>query len=68
MLFIISFSLGIIILLISLAFLGAVFYHLLQYQMPNQNYRKPVAIIFVLSIFFLFVGYWIFSNIPWEVL
>ena len=68
MFFLVSLTIGLIILLVATIFLGAVFYHLFQYQMPNQNYRKPIAIIAVLSIIFIFIGFWIFSGVPWEVL
>lgn len=66
MFFITSLATGIIILFIVAIFIGAVIYHLLQYQMPNENYRKPVAVIAVLAIIFIFIGYWIFSGVPWN--
>jgi len=68
MLLVTSLTIGLIILLLSAMFLGAVFYHLFQYQLPNVNYRKPIAVIAVLSIIFIFVGFWIFSGVPWSVL
>jgi hypothetical protein len=66
--FIISLIAGLIVLPAAATFLGAVIYHLLQYQMPNQDYKKPIAVIAVLSILFIFIGYWIFSGVPWETL
>ncbi|MBU3901117.1 hypothetical protein KKF25_00525 [Patescibacteria group bacterium] len=68
MLFIASVSVGLIILLAATIFLGAVFYHLFRYQLPNQKHKKPIAIIAVLSLIFIFIGYWIFSGVPWETL
>jgi len=68
MFFVISLIIGLIILLAATIFLGAVIYHLFQYQLPNVNYRKPIAVIAVLSIIFIFVGFWIFSGVPWEIL
>ncbi len=68
MFFILSLTLGLIILLLAAIFLGAVVYHLFQYQLPNKNHKKPIAIIVVLSIIFIFIGYWIFSGVPWGVL
>ena len=68
MFFTLSLSIGLFILLLSAIFLGAVVYHLFQYQLPGQNYRKPVAIIAILFLVFVFVGGWIFSGVNWEVL
>ncbi|MDD2753289.1 MAG: hypothetical protein PHT44_01645 [Candidatus Portnoybacteria bacterium] len=68
MLFVISLFIGLIILLTATIFLGAVVYHLFQYQMPGQNYKTPIAVIAVLALIFIFVGYWIFSGMPWETL
>ncbi|MBU2036588.1 hypothetical protein KJ866_00025 [Patescibacteria group bacterium] len=66
MFFLVSLTTGLIVLLAAIIFLGAVFYHLFQYKLPNKNHRQPIAIIAVLSIIFIFVGYWIFSGVPWE--
>lgn len=68
MLLSISLTIGLIVLFVAAIFLGAVIYHLFQYQLPNVNYRKPVAVIAILSILFIFAGYWIFSGVPWEIL
>jgi len=68
MFFIISLFLGLLILLLATIFLCAVIYHLFQYQMPEQNYKTPIAVIAVLAILFIFIGYWIFSGVPWETL
>lgn len=68
MLFLVSLIIGLLVLLSATIFLGAVFYHLFQYQLPNQKHKKPIALIAVLSIIFIFIGFWIFSGVPWEVL
>jgi len=68
MLFIASLIIGLIVLLAATIFLGAVFYHLFQYQLPNEKHKKPIAVIAILSIIFIFIGFWIFSGIPWEAL
>ena len=68
MLFPVSLITGLIILFLATIFLGAVIYHLFQYQMPSQGYKKPIAVIAVLSIIFIFIGYWIFSGVPWDTL
>jgi len=68
MIFLSSLTIGLIVLLLAIIFLGAVFYHLFQYQLPNNNHKKAIATIAIVSIIFIFAGYWIFSNIPWETL
>lgn len=66
MFFLVSLTIGLIILLIATIFLSAVVYHLFQYQLPNRNYRQPIAIIAILFLVFVFVGCWIFSGVPWN--
>lgn len=68
MIFSISLVIGIFILLLASIFLGAVFYHLSQYQLPGKNHKKPIAIIAILFLVFVFVGFWIFSGVNWELL
>lgn len=68
MLYLISIIIGLIILFLAAIFLGAVTYHLFQYQMPNINHKKPIAFIAILFLVFIFVGFWIFSGVAWETL
>ncbi|TSC53723.1 MAG: hypothetical protein LiPW39_106 [Parcubacteria group bacterium LiPW_39] len=68
MLFLISLISGLIVLFAATIFLGAVFYHLFQYQVPNQSPKKPILIIAAISLIFIVAGLWIFSGVPWEML
>ena len=68
MLPLITATISLIILLISAALLAAAIYHLFQYQIPGQNYKKPMATIVVLFLVFALVGGWMFLGLPWDMI
>jgi uncharacterized membrane-anchored protein len=65
MLFFTSFTIGLIVLLTTAIFLGAVFYHLTQYQLPGHSPRKSLTIILFFSLALILLSAFLFFIIPW---